>query len=194
MKHRQIWGSIEEWGLERNINKNVRYFFRSIAILCFYLLLGSCYSTIEFPLLIRQQIDLTEDTCTEVRSGVDCSRALWEICDTAEQLYKENYRSLYDFFCESAKVVELWELNRVSQSEQKNKLSNESSSDPSRDELADLSKEVYVKYMLWDNSDSLSNSAKFSMSKVIEIVKNLFPILNFYEPPSELINWCDDCD
>jgi len=194
MKHKQTWGSIEEWGLERNINKNVRYFFRSIAILCFCLLLGSCYSTIEFPLFIRQQIDFAEDTCTEVRSGADCSRALWEICDTAEQLYKENYFSLYDFFCESAKVIELWELNRVSQSEQKNKLSNEQSHDPSRDELTNLSKEVYVKYMLWNNSDSLSNAAKFSMSKVIEIVKNLFPILNFYEPPGELINWCDDCD
>ena len=133
MKQEQIWGSVEEWGLQRpSRSRWGRYLRRGIGVLCLFLLLGGLYSTTELPLAISQELPLAisqsfataEDACTNTKTDIEqpsCSESLWEICSiTVDLLSEEEGWYKGGFYCRAAKVIEAWELNKRSQYENKN--------------------------------------------------------------------------
>ena len=128
MKQEQIWGSVEEWGIEQPGRRMWgRYLRRGIGVLCLFLLLGGLYSTAEFPLVISQSFATAEDACTNVKPDIEqpsCSESLWDVCGVLWQFDAyEGTEDIYpypDFYCRAAKVIEAWELSKRSQFENKN--------------------------------------------------------------------------
>ena len=204
MGQEQIWGSVEEWGIERpgrrrgrKYLKRRRYLRRGIGVLCLFLLLGGLEATGKWPLAISQSVAIAEEVCTNVEFDVEqqnCPESLWEVCEIAQQLtdidlFSEqgNWRR-YAFFCRAARVVELWEFYSMPQSEIVGPFKAGTIFERDCYSLRDCTIEIYTEYIYMKSNsvyypEYFLDSEIVSYDKINEIILSYAPFLHSYQVP-----------